>query len=229
MHNSHDGTVLAAVMILMQHVLLIVVALTIQGLLGNNAGGGDIAVVAALRRARVVMAALVGDLRDEPVEGALHDLLDGAPLARALVVAPRRLGVLELLLPVLAPAVPVLGRLLDQRRRRMLLRLRAEERLHDVLLRLVVRGRGEEGEVGRQKGGSRRRHHSRSRRPLRRRRRVVCLLEIRRRVGLRVVAQRRRRGEQGGVLVGRRRCVVRLHEVGRRSMAVILRILVLWK
>jgi hypothetical protein len=188
-HNSHDTALVAVV------VLVVAVALAVQGLLGNNASGWDIAVVAALRRARVVMAALVGDLGDEPVEGALDDLLDGAPLARALVVAPRRLGALELLLPVLAPAVPVLGRLLDHRWR------------HDVRLLLVVRGRGEEGEVGRQQGGGRR-HHRRSRRPLQLRRRV-CLLEIRRRVGLRAVAERRCGGVRGGMLVRRR--VVRLH------------------
>jgi hypothetical protein len=194
--NSHD-TALVAVVVLMENILVVVVALAVQGLLGNNAGAGwDIAVVAALRRARVVVAALVGDLGDEAVEGALDELLDGAPLARALVVAPRRLGALELLLPVLAPAVPVLGRLLDHRRR------------HDVRLLLVVRSRGEEGEVGRQQGG-RRRHHRRSRRPLRLRRRV-CLLEIRRQVGLRAVAERRCGGVRGGMLVGRR--VVRLHE-----------------
>jgi hypothetical protein len=57
----------------------------------------------------VVVRALVHDLRDAPVgQGPLHLLLHGAAVVRALVVAARVLAPLHLLLPVLAPVVPVL-------------------------------------------------------------------------------------------------------------------------
>jgi hypothetical protein len=85
-HNSHARSTLDV--ILMHRRVVIVVARAFRVLLGGSeAGIVPTAGEAAFLRARVVVAALVGDLLDEPVEGALHDLLDGAPVAGALIVA----------------------------------------------------------------------------------------------------------------------------------------------
>ena len=204
-------------------VIVVVVAGAVHVLLGGGEGIVPAAGEAALLGARVVVAALVGDLLDEPVEGALHDLLDGAPVAGALVVAPRRLGVLELLLPVLAPAVTVLRRLLDGwRRRRQGVRVQAaaaaEERGRSQLHVMVVWIPGEEdGEVGVRHGGISSRRSGR--RPLRR-----LVRDKVRRVWIHSAAQRRW-GERGGLLllVGRRRWrVVRLHGERKHACSLVV-------
>jgi hypothetical protein len=67
-------------------------------------------VPARVLRLGVVVCALVHDLGDLAVQRPLHLLLGGAAREGALVVAARVLAPLHLLLPVLAPVVPVVRR-----------------------------------------------------------------------------------------------------------------------
>nr|ACL53556.1 unknown [Zea mays] len=89
------------------------------GMLGHHRVAGALHHVRRRRRAgapartlrlRVVVRALVHDLRDLAVRRLLHLLLGGAAREAALVVAARVLAPLHLLLPVLAPVVPVVRR-----------------------------------------------------------------------------------------------------------------------